>query len=162
MLLKKERIGCIFNILGLYPMHHHYRHGHIQHWGDPCQPPKDEHRLRLHLCRHHSRWRNKKCWTFPRTSCHATSLRALTPPSVSGLPRYVSRRQRRWCSTIPTTTTTSFLPNVASPPVPISIAYSKRKKVAPQLSGEQKRHHKQPDKGHIIIWWCCDSTALTI
>ena len=21
---------------------------------------------------------------------------------------------------------------------------------------------KQPDKGHIIIWWCCDSTALTI
>ena len=48
--------------------------------------------------------------------------------------------------------TMAFQPNVASLPVPIFIAYSKRKKVAPQLSGEQKKHHKQPDKGHIIIW----------
>ena len=73
-----------------------------------------------------------------------------------------SKASQPGCSTIPTTTTTSFQPNVASPPVPISIAYSKRKKVAPQIVWRAKIHHKQPNKGHIIIWWCCDSTALTI
>ncbi len=36
------------------------------------------------------------------------------------------------------TTTTSFLPNVASLHAPISIAYSKIKNDAPQLSGERK------------------------
>ena len=41
--------------------------------------------------------------------------------------------------------------NVASLHAPISIAYSKRKKVAPKLVWRAKIHHKQPDKGHIII-----------
>ena len=38
----------------------------------------------------------------------------------------------------------AHLPNVASLHAPISIAYSKRKKVAPQLSGERKYNKITP------------------
>lgn len=51
---KSDDLGAIFNILVYTPCITTISMGIYNIEATPCQPPKDEHRLRLHLCRYHS------------------------------------------------------------------------------------------------------------
>ena len=79
--------------------------------------------------------------------------------SASGLPRCVLRLPRRWCWITPTSVMTSFLPSVASLPVPISTVCSKRKKAALLRLGERKTVKKYvlgvsfPHEGDTFFVW---------
>ena len=86
----------------------------------------------------HMKWDNRRYeWSRYFTSCLNSTFRIW-------LAEVRFEAAKKMMLDYPAIATTSFQPNVASPPVPISIAYSKRKKVAPQQSGEQKYNKIMP------------------
>ena len=55
-----------------------------------------------------------------------------------------------------------MLPNCLESKNTIKSKRLQERLICKYMKMKQKKHHKQPDKWHIIIWRCCDSTALTI